>query len=73
MNEIDQVVALKQKHQHTWQDKPNWFWLLSLLEEVGELVLSLVGLHRHSPEVELRQIASIAINWLEKRNSKAEN
>lgn len=62
-----EVISLKRRHKQTWQDKPDWFWLLGLLEEVWELCLSLVKLRRHSPEVELTQIAAIAMNWLEKR------
>lgn len=72
MKAEEEVVKLKLKHQRTWRDKPDWFWLLGLLEEVCELSLSLIGLHRHSPEIELRQIAAIAMNWLEKRATKEE-
>lgn len=67
MNAEESVLKLKREHQQTWRDKSDWFWLLGLLEEFVELALSLAGLHRHAPEVELRQIAAIAINWLEKR------
>lgn len=38
-----------------------------LMEEVAELALSLQGKHVHTPELELREIASIAINWLDMR------
>jgi hypothetical protein len=36
----------------------------TLLEEMAELVLALRGKHDDSPELELAQIASIAINML---------
>lgn len=67
---LSTVAANADKHSQakTWQDKPDWFWLVSLLEEVGELALALIGLHRHTPEVELTQIAGICINWIEKRS-----
>lgn len=61
------VLELKYKHRKTWRNKPEWYWALMLLEEVGELLLSLLGLHRHPPELELKQIATIAMNWLEMR------
>lgn len=66
----EEVIKLKREHCRTWRDKSDWFWLLGLLEEVYELSLSLIGLHRHLPETELRQIATIAMNWLEKRATK---
>lgn len=69
MSVEESVIKLKREHKQTWRDKPDWFWLLGLLEEVWELALALVGLHRHSPEVELRQISAIAMNWLEKRET----
>ncbi len=65
------VIQLKREHRYTWRDKPDWFWWLGLLEEMWELALALIGLHRHSPDSELRQIAAIAMNWLEKRACKA--
>jgi hypothetical protein len=61
------VLRLKDAHKSTWSDKPTWYWYLGLLEEVGELFLSLLRLHKDSPEHELKQIATIAMNWLEKR------
>lgn len=62
------VQQLVDGHADTWQDKPDWFWFLSLLEEVGELGMALLGLHEHAPEFELAQIASIAINWRNRIN-----
>ena len=61
------VIVLQEYHKKTWRDKPHWYWMLGLLEEIGELTLSLLGLHKHPPEVELTQIAAICINWLEMR------
>ena len=61
------VSLLKEYHKHTWRDKPQWYWMLRLLEEVVELGLSLVGLHRGPPAWELYQIASICLNWIEYR------
>ena len=61
------VLELKHGHRHTWRRKSGLYWLLKLLEEVVELSLALVGLHKHTPEHELAQIATIAMNWLELR------
>lgn len=68
----DLVIELKRTHQTTWRDKGNLFWLLGLLEEIWELLLSLLKLHRHEPKWELRQISSIAMNWLEKIQEEEE-
>ncbi len=43
------------------------YWFARLVEEVGELGASLVQDHPDTPDHELIQIASICINWLEKR------
>ena len=65
---VQRVLRLKFEHRFTWRARPDWYWLAGLLEEVCELVLALIGLHRHAPELELAEIASIAMNWLEKRS-----
>ena len=65
--ELDLVMSLAYNHAETWRDKDNSYWLARLMQEVGELASSLVGDHDDSPEHELRQIASIALNWLELR------
>ncbi len=40
------------------------------MEEVIELSLALVHLHRHTPDLELKQIASICIGWMDCRKAK---
>jgi hypothetical protein len=67
MSIIDGILKLKEKHRETWHDKSDAFWLAQFLEEIAELILSIHGKHNHSPDVELRQIASICLNWLEMR------
>ena len=64
---VDIVLALKAEHAQTWRDKNDHFWLAGLVEEVLELTSALEGRHKHAPEVELTQIAAIALNWLELR------
>jgi len=64
------VIALQEKHRNTWRGKAQWFWAIMLCEEFCELLLSLIGLHRHAPDVELRQIAAICMNWLEMRDNR---
>jgi hypothetical protein len=71
-NEALSVFALKQTHLETWRDRSQLKWTLGLLEEVVELLLSLVGLHKGPPGWELQQIASIAMNWLEVRAERRE-
>lgn len=64
---LDQIVGLQRYHNKTWRNKRQWRWVLGLIEEVVELIASLVGLHEGPPEWELMQIASICLNWLEYR------
>lgn len=59
------VLASKREHETTWTDKSKWFWYLSLLEEVVELGLALLGWHKDPVELELKQISGITMNWLE--------
>ena len=65
-----QVIELKRQHTNTWRNHGQVKWTLGLLEEVSELLLALVGLHHHSPDWEMRQIATIAMNWLERREEQ---
>ena len=67
---LEQVAQLKQKHKCTWRDKPQWYWMLGLLEEVVELGLTLIGLHEGPVEWELLQIAAICLNWIEYRQKQ---
>ena len=61
------VLEYAEKYREKWQDRDDAYWLGALVEEVGELGAALNGEHHHTPELELRQISSIAINWLRKR------
>lgn len=65
------ILKLKHQHADTWRDKPDWYWLISLLEEVWELAWSLVGLHKGPVDWELMQISAIAANWLEHRRERS--
>ena len=67
MSALEMVIEQRDKHAETWRDKPDWFWFVSLMEEIIELGLALVGQHNHSPEHEMAQISSICINWIDKR------
>ena len=69
MDIIDEVIALKNKYRGKWRGKPNSYWFARLIQECGELGSSLVGDHDDAVEQELRQIASICLNWLEMRAS----
>ena len=61
------VVRLAVDHEQLWRDKGDDYWFYRLLEEVGELGASLSNDHEHPPELELSQIGSICLNWLDKR------
>ena len=64
---LERVAQLKNEHRHTWRDRPQWYWMLGLLEEVIELGLALAGLHKDPVEWELLQISTICLNWIEYR------
>ncbi len=70
MSILDQVLKLKEQHAATWRDKPESYWLARLVQKTGELASSLVGDHTDTPDHELRQIAAIALNWLEARSNR---
>ena len=61
------VISHRRKYITYWKECSDWYWLFRLFQEVLELAGSLIGLHKHKPEDELKQIASICINWLGKR------
>lgn len=65
---IGEVIALAECYRDKWTDKDDAYWFMRLSQEVGELGSSLAGDHDDTPEHELRQIASIAMNWLRKRD-----
>lgn len=56
---VDHEAKYNAKGQ--WHDKELPYWFQSLAEEIGELGAALNGEHEHTPQVELKQIASIAI------------
>ena len=64
---VDFVLGLKESHRKTWRKEPQRKWVFGLLEEVWELLLSLIGLHEGPPDWELAQIAAICMNWMEMR------
>ena len=52
------------KHRDLWEMKPDAYWLARLQEEVAELTLTLDDQHEGPMTHELRQIATICINWM---------
>lgn len=74
---LDEVMSLAMEHQFTWSDKPESYWAGRLLQEMSELMLGLDGFGEHkedppdSPDLELLEIASIALNWLKRRANKS--
>lgn len=59
------VMQMKAKYARQWWDKPESYWFARLIQECGELGSSLVGDHEDTVEHELKQIASICLNWLD--------
>lgn len=67
-NALASVIVLKERYANHWSMKNDSYWLARLMQEVGELASAIVEDHEHPPETELLQIASICLNWLEKRD-----
>lgn len=78
---VDRAAALiwncAETHRHTCRDRSEWFWFRGLVSEVKELALALLRVHRHPGrewldvvDWELRQIGSIAMNWIRIRESR---
>jgi len=61
------VIDLYEKHRQTWADEDEWYWLTRLQEEAGELASAICGRGSDPIDLELREIASIALNWLRRR------
>jgi len=64
---MKRTLELKQKYADYWRDKDETWWLARLLQEVGELADTLSGETDDPRALELRQIASICLNWLDMR------
>lgn len=60
------VEELVERYKNSWQNEPESYWFYRLSQELGELGSSLAGDHEHPPIHELKQIASIATNWIRK-------
>ena len=61
------VIRERRKYKSHWRTKPDRYWYWRLLQEVVELGLALLGVHKDMPEWELKQISGICINWHEMR------
>jgi hypothetical protein len=64
---VGAIVHNANTHSVSAYGKSDLQFLRMLLEEVGELAEALDGAHEHPAEVELVQIAGIALNWLRLR------
>lgn len=69
---MKQTLELKQKYAGYWRDKDEAWWFARLLQEVGELADTLTGETNDPCALELRQIASICLNWLDMRGELEE-
>lgn len=67
---IDSVLLNANNHRRKWDEiglgdiSTSDHRLVVMLREIGELSNSIYGKHKHPPQLELIQIAGIAINWL---------
>ncbi len=71
MNDTEKMLQERRlKYRGYWYEKSEWYWLKRLLEEVWELIGTMVGWHKHSTDLELSQISTITANWLEMRENR---
>lgn len=72
---LESVIILFNSHKSrgTWREKDDLYWLAGLMEEAGELAESLIEDDQQNADHELRQIASTALNWLDKREGNADD
>lgn len=64
---MKQTLEYKRKYITYWRDKPEHWWSARLLQEVGELGDTFTGETNEPRSHELRQIASMCLNWLDMR------
>jgi len=67
-----EVIKCRRKHSLTWVNRNLVYWYYRMFLEFIELGLSLLGLHKHSPDFELNQISAIAMNFIIHYRSKNE-
>lgn len=64
----DRLRGYRKYYQEYWRDRSQWYWLGRLWQEVWELTLSMLGVHKDPVDLELAQINGICANWLEMRD-----
>lgn len=71
INDVDdEIKEYRLLYRIHWRDRSDWYWFYRLVQEVCELFGALLSVHGHSPEMEIKQIAGICVNWYEKRKSE---
>lgn len=66
------VIDYKKKYATYWRTLPEVWWFPRLLQEIGELADTFTGETEDTRTHELRQIASICLNWLDMRGEWVE-
>lgn len=61
------VIRRKRRYKHRWRDASDWYWLWKLFQKMMGLIAVKLGIHDESAPYMLEQIASISMNWIEKR------
>ena len=61
------LLDYKRRFRDYWRDEPENYWFMRLMQEIGELADTFTGETQDDRAHELRQIASICMNWLENR------
>jgi len=69
---MKQILQYRHRYRDYWRRQPEEWWLARLMQEVGELADTMTGETGDTRNHELRQIASICINWLDMRGEWTE-
>jgi len=70
---MKQILQYKHRYWDYWREHPEEWWLARLMQEVGELADTFTGERPDDARPhELRQIASLCMNWLDMRGEWVE-
>jgi hypothetical protein len=61
------LEELAEAYKTSWLDETDDYWMLRMLEEIGELAGTLTDRHDDPTELELMQISAMCLNWVRKR------
>ncbi|MCW3991211.1 MAG: hypothetical protein NWE79_00750 [Candidatus Bathyarchaeota archaeon] len=67
---ITEISIVAHHYRNKWRDWPEDRWLARFLQEVGELADTFTDETEDSRDLELIQLGSIIVNWLQMRRDR---